>query len=164
MEVVFHGTRYRNSIMRDNYLRVPEYGDLCVSFTRSFAFAHYYASLSRPGDEGEGHILVFDRPKLKCLYPIVLRDGSWDRDRSEAEEAIYCEVYSVKELLLECIDVATVPPIYSAAKRIEQKMPSFETLPDANTKALIRAETSLAMRSPQSPSSRKKSYRRPDLC
>lgn len=106
--------------MRDNYLRVPEFGDLCVSFTRSFAFAHYYASLSRPDDEDEGHILVFDRDLLKSRYPIILRDGSWERDRSEAEEAIYCEVYDVDELILRSIDVTAVPPTYSAARRIMQ--------------------------------------------
>lgn len=116
--LLFHGTRYLSSILEDDYLRIPEFGDKCVSFTRSFNFAHYYATLSRDDDEGQGHILVFDRELIRNQYPLVLRDGSIDLDRSEAEEAVYCEVYDIEALLLACIPAEeAVPSLFVTMSR-----------------------------------------------
>jgi hypothetical protein len=69
-EVLFHGTRYRNSILASGILKFGESGSLAVSFTRSPDAAAYWASMPRDDDEGSGAIFIFDRSSLRSRYKL----------------------------------------------------------------------------------------------
>ena len=69
-DVLYHGTRYRQSILASGLLALSNSGG--VYFTRDVKTAVHWATLSRD-DEDAGAILVFDRPSLRA------RDEAEDR-------------------------------------------------------------------------------------
>jgi hypothetical protein len=93
-DVLYHGTRYRHSILKMEVLFRPEVGDavFAVSLTRSPEVAAYWALLKRDNDEGRGSIFVFDRQSLASRYKIQFNpEVYWLSDTTfhdEAEEQI----------------------------------------------------------------------------
>jgi hypothetical protein len=69
-DVLYHGTRYRQSILKMEILFRPEIGVPAVFLTRSPEVAAYWALLKRDNDEGRGSIFVFDRQSLASRYKI----------------------------------------------------------------------------------------------
>jgi hypothetical protein len=62
-DVLFHGTRYRESILASGILRFTP-GVQTLSFTRSPDVAAHWAALPRDDEEQAGAVLVFDRTGL----------------------------------------------------------------------------------------------------
>jgi hypothetical protein len=84
-DVLFHGTRYRESVLASGILRFPP-GAQTLSFTRSPDVAAHWAALPRDDDEGAGAVLVFDRASLRARYKLECVDDSWEADPSEFNE------------------------------------------------------------------------------
>jgi hypothetical protein len=84
-DVLFHGTRYRESVLASGILRFTP-GGQTLSFTRSPDVAAHWAALPRDDDEGAGAVLVFDRASLKARYKLECVDDSWEADPSEFNE------------------------------------------------------------------------------
>lgn len=84
-DVLFHGTRYRESVLASGILKFSS-GVQTVSFTRSPDVAAYWATLPRDDDEGAGAVLVFDRASLKARYKLECVDDSWKADPSNFSE------------------------------------------------------------------------------
>ena len=55
-DVLYHGTRYRHSILKMEVLFRPEVGDDAVSLTRSPEVAAYWALLKRDNDCGNSNV------------------------------------------------------------------------------------------------------------
>jgi hypothetical protein len=86
-DVLFHGTRFRNSILASGILKFSESGSFGVSFSRSPAVAAYWASLLRDDDEGNGAIFIFDRRSLQSRYKLECHADSFARI-NEFEERV----------------------------------------------------------------------------
>lgn len=91
--LLYHGTPYPNRILAEGVLMYGRSGDPFVSFSRSKAIAHRFASMSRDDSEDYGAILIFDRDRLRTRYRLECFDYShatfcpYGR-REEAEEYI----------------------------------------------------------------------------
>ena len=83
-DVLYHGTRYRELILASGLLALSNSGG--VYFTRDVETAVHWATLPRD-DEGEGAILVFDRPSLRARYRLECTVG--DEDSEESEEVVW---------------------------------------------------------------------------
>lgn len=97
--VLFHGTRFANTIATSGWLLAPTLGDRCVSFSRNPAVAIYMAALEREVDEGEGTVLVIDRNVLSSRYRLYSRCNGFVF-REEAEEAVWQDVRLTRGLIL----------------------------------------------------------------
>jgi hypothetical protein len=76
-DVLFHGTRYRNSILASGIVKFSESESFGVSFSRSPGSATYWATLPRDDDEGNGAIFIFDRRSLQSRYKLECHADSW---------------------------------------------------------------------------------------
>ena len=63
-KVVYHGTRFGQTIIDANALLSGFRGLPFISFTASPRVAAYWSLIERPGDEGRGAVLVIDRKAL----------------------------------------------------------------------------------------------------
>ena len=109
-DVLYHGTRYTEEILRDMELRHAHIGDECVCLTRSPEVAAYWATLPRD-DLGRGGILVLDRASLGRRYKLEpFHDPCWDDffENDEMEERIYDR--DVIKLDRHLIHVVLEPP------------------------------------------------------
>ena len=113
-DVLYHGTRYANSVIRMGVLFHPHEGNLgyrAASFTRSPEEAAYWALLTRDDDEGRGGILIFDRQSLHSRYKIELcHDPIWDKatiHRDEAEEQITDDIIDIGRYLVGFVSEKT---------------------------------------------------------
>jgi hypothetical protein len=68
-DVLFHGTRYRESILASGILKFTPTANT-LSFTRSPDVAAHWAALPRDDEEQAGTILVFDRSSLRARYKL----------------------------------------------------------------------------------------------
>jgi hypothetical protein len=84
-DILFHGTRYRESVLASGILKVSGLGTT-VSFTRSPDVAAYWAAVPRDDDEEAGAILVFDRPSLKARYKLECIHDDWIERPPNANE------------------------------------------------------------------------------
>ena len=111
-DVLYHGTRYRQSILKTETLFRPEVGVDAVSFTRSPEVAAYWALLNRDDDEGRGSILVCDRQSLASHYKIKCNPQVyWHGDTAfhdEAEEQIFDNVTKIGDHLIGIVSGPTV--------------------------------------------------------
>jgi hypothetical protein len=90
-DVLYHGTRHPQSVLRTNMLLSSYPGTAQVSFTRSADVAAHFASLERDYDEDEGAILVLDRSSLRCRYRLEPRhDPIWDTPEIQWDEMEEC--------------------------------------------------------------------------
>ena len=111
-DVLYHGTRYRQSILKTGALFRPEIGVDAVSFTRSPEVAAYFALLERDDDEGRGSIMVCDRQSLASHYKIKCNPQVyWHGDTAfhdEAEEQIFDNVTKIGDHLIGIVSDPTV--------------------------------------------------------
>jgi hypothetical protein len=111
-DVLYHGTRYRQSILKMEILFRPEIGVAAVFLTRSPEVAAYWALLKRDNDEGRGSIFVFDRQSLASRYKIQFNpEVYWLSDTTfhdEAEEQIFDEVTKIGDHLIGIVSGPTV--------------------------------------------------------
>lgn len=111
-DVLYHGTRYRQSILKTETLFRPEVGVDAVFFTRSPEVAAYWALLKRDDDEGRGSILVCDRQSLASRYKIKCNPQVyWHSDTTfhdEAEEQIFDNVTKIGDHLIGIVSGPTV--------------------------------------------------------
>jgi hypothetical protein len=111
-DVLYHGTRYRQSILKTETLFRPEVGVDAVFFTRSPKVAAYWALLKRDDDEGRGSILVCDRQSLASRYKIKCNPQVyWHSDTTfhdEAEERIFDNVTKIGDHLIGIVSGPTV--------------------------------------------------------
>jgi len=84
-DVLFHGTRYRESILASGILRFSS-GVHTLSFTRSPYVAAHWAALPRDDEEQAGTVLVFDRASLKARYKLEGIDNGWQAEPSKFNE------------------------------------------------------------------------------
>jgi hypothetical protein len=83
--VLFHGTRYRESILASGVLKVsPGVGTL--SFTRSPYVAAHWGALPRDDEEQAGAIFVFDRVSLGTRYKLECVENGWQAEPSRFNE------------------------------------------------------------------------------
>lgn len=80
--VLFHGTRHPEQVVRDARLR-KTWPDPAVCFSRSADVAAYWATLERRGDEGRGAVLIFDRDRLAMRYRLEAYDYMGMREEFE---------------------------------------------------------------------------------
>jgi hypothetical protein len=83
-DVLYQGTRHRELILASGLLALSNSGG--VYFTRDVETAVHWATLPRD-DEGEGAILVFDRPSLRARYR--LERFIYAEGENEFEEAVW---------------------------------------------------------------------------
>jgi hypothetical protein len=84
-DVLFHGTRYRESILASGILRFTP-GVQTLSFTRSPDVAAHWAALPREDEEQAGAVLVFDRTSLRARYKLECIDNGWQAEPSKFNE------------------------------------------------------------------------------
>jgi hypothetical protein len=84
-DVLFHGTRYRESILASGILKLTP-GEQTVSFTRSLRVAAHWAALPRDDEEQAGTILVFDRRSLRARYKLECVNNGWQAEPSKFNE------------------------------------------------------------------------------
>ena len=103
-DVLYHGTRYANSILKTGVLFRADVGEPKVFLTRSAEVAAYWATIERDDDEGRGSILIFDRQSLECKYLVKANpEVYWHSDalfHDEAEEKISTDVIDVDDYLV----------------------------------------------------------------
>ena len=111
-DVLYHGTRYCQSILKTKVLIRPKIGVPAVFLTRSPEVAAYWALLKRDDDEGRGSIFVFDRQSLASRYKIQFNPKVyWLSDTTfhdEAEEQIFDEVTKIGDHLIGIVSGPTV--------------------------------------------------------
>jgi hypothetical protein len=112
LDVLYHGTRHRQSILRTEVLFRPEVHVDAVCLSRSPEVAAYWALLKRDNDEGRGSILVFDRQSLASRYKIKCNpEVFWHSDTTfhdEAEEQIFGNVTKIGDHLIGIVSGPTV--------------------------------------------------------
>ena len=101
-DVLYHGTRYAELILKMGVL-FPASGG-CVCLTRSAEVAAYWALLERDDDEGRGSIFILDRQSLERRYKIEANPEAWWFSKTifhdEAEEEIWDNVVNVSNHLI----------------------------------------------------------------
>ena len=122
-DVLYHGTRYAQSILKTGVLFHSLPGsDPKVCLTRSAEVAAYWAMVDRDDDEGRGSIFIFDRQSLQRRYKIAVNpEVWWDSEtvfHDEAEEEIWDDVIDVGNHL-----IGVVPgPKRLGAHRLKPKL------------------------------------------
>ena len=110
--VLYHGTRYCQSILKTGILFRAEIGGCQVCLTRSPEVAAYWALMERDDDEGYGSILIFDRQSLEARYKIKCNtEVFWLTDtifHDEAEEEIFDDVIDIGDHLIKVVSGPTV--------------------------------------------------------
>lgn len=103
-DVLFHGTRTAQSILKTGILFRSLHGCEKVCLTRSAEVAAYWSLIERDLDEGRGSILVFDRQSLERQYKVKANpEVFWHSNRTfhdEAEEEIWDSVVDVGNYLI----------------------------------------------------------------
>jgi hypothetical protein len=84
-DVLFHGTRYRESILASGILRYTP-GVETLSFTRSPDVAAHWAAIPRDDEEQAGAVFVFDRASLRTRYKLECVDNGWEAEPSKFNE------------------------------------------------------------------------------
>jgi hypothetical protein len=112
-DVLYHGTRYAQSILKTGVLfHSLTGGDPKVCLTRSAEVAAYWALLDRQNDEGRGSIFIFDRQSLERRYKIDANPEvywhSKTRFQDEAEEEIWDNVVDVRNHLIGFVSGPTI--------------------------------------------------------
>ena len=110
-DVLYHGTRYRELILASGLLALSNSGG--IYFTRDVETAVHWATLPR-NDEGEGAILVFDRPSLRARYR--LECTLEDEGSEEFEEVVWDRHVEIAPHLIGLVSTPT--PTLSRKARI----------------------------------------------
>lgn len=94
-DLLYHGTNVPQRIHTDGVLRCAPSGYQCVSLSRSYEVAAYFASLDREYNDPLCGIFAFSRSRLIALgYELVpFHDPIFDEaERDEAEEQIWADI------------------------------------------------------------------------
>ena len=110
-DVLYHGTRYRKSILASGLLALSNSGG--VYFTRDVETAVHWATLPRD-DEDEGAILVLDRPSLKARYRLEL--FRYAEEENEFEEVVWDRHVEIAPHLIGLVSTPT--PTLSRKARV----------------------------------------------
>lgn len=128
-DLLFHGTNIPRKIERSGVLERARLGYKCVSLTRSFRVAQYFASLSRSPEEDEElcGIYVFSRSRLIQLgYELVpfhdplFGDAAYDEEEEQVwndiplkpENYLRLHLFSpIKGIKLNCVGDRARTPI-----------------------------------------------------
>ena len=106
-DVLYHGTRYTQSILDGGVLFRALIGEQKVCLTRSAEVAAYWAMVRRDDDEGRGSILIFNRRSLERRYKINAIPGPYWHTMTtfhdEAEEEIWDDVIDVRNHLIDLV-------------------------------------------------------------
>lgn len=106
-DVLYHGTRYPQSILGHGVLFRARSGDPKVCLTRSAEVAAYWALIERDDDEGRGSILIFHRRSLERRYKISANPEPYWHTKTifhdEAEEEIWDDVIDVNNHLIDFV-------------------------------------------------------------
>lgn len=130
--VLYHGTRYAQSILRTGVLFTSDPG-APISLTRYPEVAAYFALLPRDDGEGRGAILIFDRERLRHRYRIhpVEEREVWFGLHNEAEEELWGDVTDVSNYLIGFISEPTTTHSYKTKKwNLERRMRTEARLND----------------------------------
>jgi hypothetical protein len=110
-DVLYHGTRYAESILRTGLFR-SEVGDRKVFLSRSADVAAYWALVERDDDEGQASIFILNRDSLERRFKIIANPGVFWHSRTlfhdEAEEVICADVINVAKHLIGIVHGPTV--------------------------------------------------------
>jgi hypothetical protein len=105
--VLYHGTRYTQSILGSGVLLRAHIGEQKVCLTRSAEVAAYWAMLRRDDDEGRGSIFILDRGSLERRHKIRANPEPYWLTKAtfhdEAEEEIWDDVVDVRRHLIDVI-------------------------------------------------------------
>ena len=105
--VLYHGTRYTQSILDSGALFRAPVGEQKVCLSRSAEVAAYWALVRRDDCEGRGSILIFDRRSLERGYKIIANpEPYWHTETTfhdEAEEEIWDDVIDVRSHLIDLV-------------------------------------------------------------
>ena len=106
-DVLYHGTRYTQSILESRTLFRAVVGDQKVCLTRSAEVAAHWAMIRRQDDEGRGSILILDRRSLQRGYKINAVPFPYWKTKTifhdEAEEEIWDDVVEVRSHLIDLV-------------------------------------------------------------
>ena len=119
--VLYHGTRYAQSILRTSVLFAADPDDPRISLTRSPEVAAYFASMPRDDCEGRGAILIFDRERLRRhykIYPLEEREVGFRGRHNEAEEELWGNLTDVGTYLIGFVSAPTTTCSYKIKKGI----------------------------------------------
>jgi hypothetical protein len=124
-DVLYHGTRYTQSILDCGVLRRALIGEKKFCLTRNAEVAAYWALVRRDDCEGRGSILIFDRRSLERRYKIIANpEPYWHTDTTfhdEAEEEIWDDVVDVRDHLIDLVfgpRNGRLPKINKVARRV----------------------------------------------
>jgi len=105
--VLYHGTRYTQSILDSGVLFRAHIGEQKVCLTRSAEVAAYWAMIRRDDDEGRGSIFIFDRRSLKRRYKIYANPEPYWHSKTafhdEAEEEIWDDIVDMGNHLVDFV-------------------------------------------------------------
>jgi hypothetical protein len=110
-DVLYHGTRSAELILKTGVLFYSDPGQPKVSFTRSPEVAAYFALLERDYDEGRGSVFIFDRQSLERRYKVEANpEVDWHTKtlfHDEAEEEIWANVIDIGNHLIGVVSGPT---------------------------------------------------------
>ena len=110
-DVLYHGTRFAELILKTEVLFYSDPGHPKVSFTRSPEVAAYFALLERDYDEGRGSVFIFDRQSLERRYKVEANpEVDWHTNtlfHDEAEEEIWANVIDIGNHLIGLVSGPT---------------------------------------------------------
>jgi hypothetical protein len=105
--VLYHGTRYTQSILDSGVLFRALIGERKVCLTRNAEVAAYWAMVRRDDDEGRGSIFIFDRRSIERRYKIRANPRLYWLTKTtfhdEAEEEIWDDVVDVRNHLIDLV-------------------------------------------------------------
>jgi hypothetical protein len=147
--VLYHGTRYRESILKSNALVWISQHAPYISLTRSPRVAADWAGIYRDDGERHGAILVLNRASLENRYQLEPFDDLWGDN--EREVRIYgADIVDLNDHLLGIIpidedDPPSLQPIEKLVQaRAERMLQRFRHPPTPSPRTLACRRTSAA--------------------
>jgi hypothetical protein len=134
MRVLYHGTRYMESILADRRLRCALVGDKHVSLTTRKSVAKYWAEMRRDDVIGFAHIVTLDRDLLESDgFPLVPFDSTM---ASFNEHEIAC-LKSIKPIWRYILKIERLPNSYAAREEIIRTKPGYRPVLRQNRRGIV---------------------------
>ena len=134
MKVLYHGTRYLNSILASQRLRPATIGDKHVSLTTSKYVAKYWANMSRDDVFGFGYIITLDRDLLeRDGYSLRPFESAWAQIE---EHEVACDK-SIVPIGRYVIRIESLPGSYQGLEELARSCPEYVKI---HYKKLLEAE------------------------
>jgi hypothetical protein len=117
-DVIYHGTRALQEVMRAGKLIPANLMEPAVFFTRSPEVAAYFACLRGEKKERRSPgVLILDRSSLRQCYRLEPNRYDYFHDRNEREEAVWGRIVSIRRHLVGVVSEANVSEILGAPRR-----------------------------------------------